>query len=259
VFGLAELFGIDLSTLIGIIVVAVASIVLERLFTRYMLRFARRARLELRVANSLVVTFRILILIGAVFALSRVGGLQPEWILSFSAIGGAAVGFASKKTIGNFIAGLFLLGARPFRVGDYVRIGTVEGIVQELSINYTKVRTLGNNTVSVSNLQILDRDITNYTYESKKGLNIYCYTFEVGFDHSVPTEKIAEIFDEVFQRFFHMLPKKPNYMLTRSGAFERVYVIYLYVEHPEDIFTFRPEVAEQVFKRWDMERNKATS
>jgi small-conductance mechanosensitive channel len=253
---MAELFGVDLSTIIWIIIIAAVAITLERLVSRYLSHFAKRAKLEPSVTNNLVLTFRILILIGAVFALSRVGGLQPEWILSVSAIGGAALGFASQKTLGNFIAGLFLLAARPFRVGDYVRIGTVEGIVQEITINYTKVLTIGNNTVSVSNLQILDRDITNCTYESKKSLSHYCYTFEVGFDHSVSTEKIAEIFSEVFQRHIHTLPKKPSCMLTRSGAFERVYMVYLYVEHPEDIFTLRPQVAEEVFKRWDMERTK---
>jgi small-conductance mechanosensitive channel len=203
-----------------------------------------------------VLTFRILILIGAVLAISRVGGLQPEWILSISAIGGAALGFASTKTIGNFIAGLFLLAARPFKVGDYVRIGTVEGIVQEITINYTKVLTIGNNTVSVSNLQILDRDVTNFTYERGKNFSLYCYTFEIGFDHTVSTEKIAAIFSEVFERVLHTLPRKPSYMLTRSGAFERVYMVYLYVEHPEDIFALRPQIAEEVFKRWDIERTK---
>ena len=101
-------------------------------------------------------------------ALSRVGGMQSEWLLSISAVGGAAVGFASQKTIGNFIAELFLLAARQFRVGDYVRIGTVEGIVQEVTLNYTKVLIIGNNTVSVSNLQMIDRDIINYTCERKQ-------------------------------------------------------------------------------------------
>lgn len=115
-----------------------------------------------------MLTFRTLILIGAVLALSRVGGMQSEWLLSISAVGGAAVGFASQKTIGNFIAELFLLAARQFRVGDYVRIGTVEGIVQEVTLNYTKVLIIGNNTVSVSNLQMIDRDITNYTCERKQ-------------------------------------------------------------------------------------------
>ena len=189
-------------------------------------------------------------------AIGRVGGLQPEWIISFSAIGGAALGFASTKTIGNFIAGLFLLAARPFKVGDYVRIGTVEGIVREITINYTKVLTMGNNTVSISNIQILDRDITNYTYESGKNFSLYCYTFEIGFDNTVSTEKIAAIFSEVFERILHTLPRKPSYMLTRSDGMGRTYMVYLYVEHPEDIFTLRPQVAEEVFKRWDMERSK---
>jgi small-conductance mechanosensitive channel len=251
-----NLFGVDLSTILWIIIIVAAAIALERLFTRYLSHFVKRVKLERSTANNLVLTFRILILITAVLAISRVGGLQPEWILSISAIGGAALGFASTKTIGNFIAGLFLLAAHPFKVGDYVRIGTVEGIVQEITINYTKVLTIGNNMVSVSNLQILDRDITNYTHEGKKGISLYCYTFEIGFDHSVSTEKIAQIFDEVFERHMHMLPKKPSYMLTRSSAFERVYVVYLYVEHPEDIFTMRPQIAEEVFKRWDMERTK---
>jgi hypothetical protein len=42
-------------------------------------------------------------------------------------------------------------------------------------------------------------------------------------------------------------------MLTRSGAFERVYTVYLYVEKPEEIFDLRPRIAEEVFNRWDRE------
>jgi small-conductance mechanosensitive channel len=252
-----NIFGIGFSTILSIMVIVAAAIAIERLFTRYLSRFAKRAKLERNVTNNLVLTFRILILIGAVLAISRIGGLQPEWILSISAIGGAALGFASQKTLGNFLAGLFLLAARPFRVGDYVRLGTVEGVVQEITLNYTKILTIGNNTVSISNLQTMDRDITNYTVESRKNYSLYCYTFEIGFDHSVPTNKIAEIFNEVFERFVHGLPRRPQATLTRSDAFTRVYTIYLYVEHPEDVFTLRPQISEGIFKRWDLQRNTA--
>jgi small-conductance mechanosensitive channel len=247
-------FGISLLTIMWIIVVGAVALILERIITRYLRKFAKRTHLAPYVTNSLVLTFRILILVGAAVALFRVGGLPSEWIIAFSALGGTAIGFASTKTIGNFIAGLFLFAARPFRVGDYVRIGAVEGIVQEITINYTKILTIGNNVVSISNLQIMDRDITNYAYESEEHIPLYCYTFEIGFDHTVSTEKISEIFNEVFERYAHTLPKKPSYMLVRSSAFERVYMVYLYVEHPQDIFVLRPQIAEDVFKRWDVER-----
>lgn len=248
--------GITWAQIFLIVTAALVAFILERVITRYLRRFAKRAHLEPYVANNLILTFRLLILIGAIASVVRVGGLPTEWFVTFSALGGAAVGLASTKTIGNFIAGLYLLAVRPFRVGDYVRIGTAEGIVQEITINYTKILTIGNNVVSISNLQIMDRDITNYSYKSEDHINLYCYTFEIGFDHSVPTTKIAEIFQEVFERYRHMLPKEPSYMLARSSAFDRVYMVYLYVENPEDIMVLRPQIAQEVFKRWDMERQK---
>ena len=204
-----------------------------------------------------MLTFRILILIFAILAISSLGGVQAEWLLSVSAIGGAALGFASQKTVGNFLAGLFLLAAKPFKVGDYVKIGLVEGIVQEITINYTKVFTAGNNTVSVSNLQILDRDVTNYLYESSRTSNLYCYTFEIGFDHSVSSEKLSQLFNEIFDSYSRILPRKPEYVLVRSTAFDRTYLVYLYVDKPQDIFTLRPKITDEVFRQWDIKRVEA--
>jgi small-conductance mechanosensitive channel len=248
--------GVTLSTLIWLVAIVVVAIILERVMTRYLRKFAKRARLEPNVANRLILTFRLLVLIGALTALVRAGGLPTDWIVAFSAIGGAAVGFASTKTIGNFIAGLYLFAARPFRVGDYVRVGTVEGIVEEMTINYTRILTIGNNIVSISNLQILDRDITNYLYYAEEGSTLYCYTFEVTFDHSVSTAKIAKIFYKVFEQYRNKLPKSPSYMLIRSGGFERVFLVYLYVKNPEDVFNLRPKITEELFDLWDEEREK---
>ena len=251
-----DLFGIPLTTIIDIIVIAIIAVTLERVISRYLSHFAKRVKLEPSASNNLVLTFRILILIFTVLAISSLGGVQTEWLLSVSAIGGAALGFASQKTLGNFIAGLFLLAARPFKVGDYVKIGTVEGIVQEITMNYTKVLTSGNNIVSVSNLQILDRDITNYLYESTKNYSLYCYTFEIGFDHSIPSEKINQLFNQIFDSYSRILPRRPSCMLIRSAGFDRVFLVYLYVDKPQDIFTLRSRIADEVFQRWDEERAK---
>ena len=253
---MADIFGIPVSTIIEIAVILIIALALERLLSRYLSHFAKRVKLEPSASNNLVLTFRILILIFTVLAISSLGGVQPEWVLSVSAIGGAALGFASQKTVGNFLAGLFLLAAKPFKVGDYVRIGVVEGIVEEITINYAKVLTSANNTVSISNLQILDRDVTNYLFETKKNSCLYCYTFEIGFDHSVPTNIINSIFNEVFEAYSLILPRKPTYALNRSNNADRVYLVYLYVENPKDIFILRPKVADEVFQRWDEERAK---
>jgi len=243
-------------TILGVIVIFAVTVALERLITRYLRTYARRSRMAPHVANGVVLTFRVLVLIGAVAALVKIVGVSTDLFLAFSAFGGAAVGLASTQTIGNFIAGLYLLATRPFKVGDYVRLGTVEGVVQEITINYTKVLTLGNNVVVISNLQVMSRDMTNCLYETEKLETLYCCTFEIGFDHSVSTDKIAAIFTEVFEKYNAKLPKALSYMLLRSDAFARVYMVYLYVKYPEDAFAYRTQIAEEVFKRWDKERPK---
>jgi small-conductance mechanosensitive channel len=247
-------FGVPFSTIVWIVLIAIIAISIERLLTSYLKRFAKRTKLEPNVTNNLALAFRIMILIGTVVAISRVSGVSADWLVSISAIGGAAVGFASQKTIGNFVAGIFLITAKPFKGGNYVRIGTIEGIVSEITINYTKIITSANNIVSVSNLQILDRDITNFLYESEKNKELYCYTFEIGFDHTVTTEKIGQIFKSVFEKYSKELPTIPNYAFTRSTSIERVYTIYLYVTNPESIFALRPKIAEEVFQLWDEAR-----
>jgi small conductance mechanosensitive channel len=248
--------GVPISEIISIIIIAIVAITVERAITRYLSGLSKKAGIEPNTANNLTLFTRIIILIFAIAALTRVVGYDSTWIVSVSAVGAAAVGFASQKTIGNFIAGIFLLAARPFKVGDYVKVGVVEGMVQEINLNYTIILTAANNTVSISNLQLLDRDVINYLYEAKKGYNVYCYTFELAFDLSIPSEVLNKIFDEVCEKYSRILPQKPQYALVRTGFTERVYLLYLYVDSPKDIFTLRPRVADEVYQRWDQERAK---
>ncbi len=86
-----------------------------------------------------------------------------------------------------------------------------------------------------------------------KTAGIYCYTFEVGFDHSVSTEKILKIFEEVFKSHIPELPRKIEQAPVRLGT-EQVYMIYLYVRKPEDIFKYRSLISEEVYRLWDNER-----
>jgi small-conductance mechanosensitive channel len=251
-------FGIPLEKIIYIIIIVAAALILERLITRQLRKFAARRELPPDVGNGLVLTFRFLILVGAVAMLLRVGGVSSDIITAFSALGGAAVGFASTRTIGNFIAGLFLLASRPFRVRDYVRLGDVEGIVDEITINYTKILTPGMTTVSISNQKILDYNIVNFRYMGTHPLlhegeerALYCYSFEVSFDHTLPTRKLESVFDEVIERYAEKLPRKPEYKMTKLTRLDRIYMFYLYVESPEDIFTLQPTFLRELTERWE--------
>jgi small conductance mechanosensitive channel len=242
-----------LVTVLWLIVVAVVATILERLATRWLRRFIRRTQIPPDVGNGLILTARLLILIGAFIAILHVGGVPSDILVSFSALGGAAVGFASQRTIGNLIAGIYLLVARPFRVGDYVRIDGVEGIVQEITINYARILTPTNTVVSISTQRILDKEITNYRFRGEES-KLYCYGFELNFDHSLPAEKLEKLLDRVIERYAEKLPRKPEYHVTKLTRLDRNYVFYIYVEDPKDIFTLYPKMLKEIMELWDKAR-----
>ncbi|MGQ9641452.1 MAG: mechanosensitive ion channel family protein [Candidatus Bathycorpusculaceae bacterium] len=246
--------GFNWVTVIWLAVIAAAAVILERLVTRWLRGLIRKTEMPPEVGNGLILTGRLIILVGAIVALLHVGGIPSELLISFSALSGAAVGFASTRTIGNLIAGLFLLVTRPFRVGDYVRIDGVEGIVQEITLNYAKILTPSNNVVSISTQRLLDRDITNFRFRGEES-NLFCYGFELTFDHSLPIEKLEEALNKVIERYAEKLPKKPEFMQSRLTSFARHYMFYIYVEDPKDIFVLQPQILKEITQ--ELEKAKA--
>lgn len=107
-----------------------------------------------------------------VFILFGVGFLNqfPQFsgsIIGLSALLGTAIGFASTQTIGNMISGIYLMISRPFLVGDYVILPKMgfEGIVQEISINYTKLVLPNGTSTIITNRALLNTPVTNTRLE----------------------------------------------------------------------------------------------
>lgn len=91
----------------------------------------------------------------------RVAGLTPRQVALGGAFTAVVLGLAAQQTIGNLFAGVVLLSARPFRVGERVRMqggplaGTVEGIVSSLGLLYTTLAA-GDDQVMVPNSVVLN-------------------------------------------------------------------------------------------------------
>lgn len=114
--------------------------------------------LELSTYNALRTLGRAVILLLGIFWLA-----DAQLFIGMGALLGTAVGFASSTTIGNFISGLYLLITNPFKVGDYVIIPSqkTEGIVEELSINFTKILSPQGIHVIIANQNLLGASIHN--------------------------------------------------------------------------------------------------
>jgi small-conductance mechanosensitive channel len=112
-----------------------------------------RARLGLRplVGQAHAGVVRYVLLLAGVFTIATISlylfGVKPDQLLLGGAVTGVLLGIAAQQSLGNLFAGLVLLFASPFRVGDRVRFragalsGEIEGTVTDLSLAYVRLDT----------------------------------------------------------------------------------------------------------------------
>jgi small-conductance mechanosensitive channel len=87
-------------------------------------------------------------------------------LLASSAVIGLVIGFASQRTLGNFVAGIMLALTQPLRLGDTVTVGDVEGEVEEINLIYTFIRTAENTRLVIPNEKLASDTIVNATIRS---------------------------------------------------------------------------------------------
>jgi small-conductance mechanosensitive channel len=105
--------------------------------------------------------FSALLVIPEVRALA--GGL-----LASSAVLGVIIGFASQRTLGNFVAGLLIAIAQPVRLGDRVNYGGEAGVVEEIGLTYTFIRTEDEARLVVPNEKLASDTIRNSSIRSRE-------------------------------------------------------------------------------------------
>jgi small conductance mechanosensitive channel len=88
-------------------------------------------------------------------------------ILASGAVIGIVVGFASQRTLGNFVAGLLIALAQPLRLGDKVQVLGTWGVVEEIGLTYTFLRTPDGSRLVIPNEQLAQTQILNATIRNR--------------------------------------------------------------------------------------------
>ena len=132
---------------------------------RFLKNQAKKLELEPHIINALKLITRVASILVATTAIFTIFDIPSDLFVGTSALLGAALGFGSSQTINNVVAGFYVLVSQPFKVKDYVKVGDLEGQVEEISINYTSLYTPTFNLLKVPNTQVMNSRILNLTHE----------------------------------------------------------------------------------------------
>lgn len=118
----------------------------------------------------------------------RAVGVDLISILGAAGVAGVAIGFAAQTTLSNIISGLFIMGERSIRIGDYIRVIGVEGSVEAVNLLSISLRQSDNSLVRIPCESIIKNPVVNVTGDELRRCD-----FDLGVDYDSNLEHVREV------------------------------------------------------------------
>ncbi len=148
--------------------------------------------------NMLYVALMVFVIIAAIGQM----GIETTSFAAILAAAGLAVGLSLQGTLSNFAAGVLLIIFRPFKVGDFIDAGGVAGIVEEIQIFSTQMRSGDNKQIIVPNGQIMGSTITNFSTKPTRRLDLV-----IGVSYSDDLKKVRSVLEDILAKDERILPE----------------------------------------------------
>jgi len=162
--------------------------------------------LETFVSNLVYWALMIFVIIAAINQV----GIQTTSLIAVMGAAGLAVGLALQGSLANFAAGVLIVMFRPYRVGDFVEAAGIAGVVQQVQILTTILKTGDNKQIVVPNGQIMSSIITNYSANDTRRVDM---TIGVSYDDDL--DKVRETIRELVEADERIL-KDPECLIAVS-------------------------------------------
>ena len=146
------------------LLILILSLVALRLALNWTGGGMRRARVDrstqILVQRALLISWLVVTLLWVL----TIVGVNPAGLVAVAGAIGLAFSLAIQDILKNFFSGIYLLLERPFRVGDTIRVKDQQGVVENIGVRTTQLRTAENVQVLVPNATVFGEVVTNHTH-----------------------------------------------------------------------------------------------
>lgn len=193
-----------------------------------------------------VIKYAIWIL-GVIIALNN-AGFNVAAVLAGLGIGGLALAMAAKDTVANFFGGFTIFTDKPFVLGDRIKVAGYDGIVQEVGLRSTRIKTLAGTILTVPNMKFTDNIVENVSLEPSRKV-----TLNLGLTYDTPEDKIQLAIDILKDIIAHTEGAEENVPVgfDSFGDFSLGIIFIYYIKKEADILQVQTNVNMKILKRFN--------
>ena len=200
-----------LPKLLFAILIYIVGALISKLVMRIMSKGAERGNID-RTAHSFLKSLVSIILKTLILVIVlSVLGIPMTSIIAVIGAAGLAVGLALQNSLSNIAGGFIILFSKPFKVGDYIETNDIGGVVESISILYTKLKTPDMRDVFIPNGAVSSSKLTNCMNGEYRRLSL---EFSVSYD--ADTDKAIKLISEIVEAN-EMAAKNPKPLIRVVG------------------------------------------
>lgn len=186
---------------------------LIKLIRRIVSRSMERAGADKGVAQFLDSLLKVLLYAILILAIVGKFGVDTTSVIALAGSAGVTIGLALQGSLSNFAGGVLILMLKPFRVGDYIVQGTLEGTVSEIQMFYTTLLTVDNRRVVIPNGSLANNSLINVTAQERRQLDL-----DVGISYSADLKKAKELLAGLLDEDPRVLDKESKLVVVSELA-----------------------------------------
>jgi len=241
--------------LVRVAIIVIATFVVVKIFNRLVVRVAEeRIKVKKGTLVNIRRLFQLIAYSAAVILILWTFEIDVTGLVAGLGIGALVIGFALKDIIENWVSGLLLISGKIYRTGDVIRVGDLTGVVTDISLRTTKLKTYDRNEITIPNSILLKGEITNLTGGKKETVACIVSYIDYIFDVEIAKKAIESvlmghpnvIIDEKRRREIRFVVRSKEWTTEIESLF--------WINDPENEEFIKSRITEKMKKKLEEEK-----
>jgi small conductance mechanosensitive channel len=237
------------------VIMVLSAFFLLKIFNRLLLRFAGgRTEDKKRVMRNVQRFLQLVVYSIAVILILWIFKVDVTGLVAGLGVGALVIGFALKDVIENWVSGLLIISGKTYRIGDVVQVGTLKGVVTEISLRTTTLKTYDRNEIIIPNSLLVKEKIVNLTGGGQETVTSLIFYIDYVFD----VEKAKVIIERVLRNHPNVVVdekrKREIRFLMRSKEWTTEIESLFWINEPENEEFIKSRIMELAKKKLEEEK-----
>lgn len=230
--------------IINVAVILAAAYVIINVINYFIKKTSEQFDLEITVTQVLQEIVQYSIITIAVIIILDFLGINITGLVLSLGILGIAVGFAARDTLSNFISGLFVLGTKSFKVGDFIEVSGQMGTVTKMGFRITNMVTIDNKAIIIPNSIFSTDPFINYTALDKRRVEL-----EITIPYELDLEDVIKSLEKRASTLNWVLNEaKPEVIVKELSDLGIKATLNVWTNDPWNVAIYRSELAIEIRK-----------